>query len=249
MVQPKITACGGTVRRHDRDRFLLSLTAEPPKRSALWALFAFNYEIAKTREVVTEPKLGEIRLQWWREAVEGIYAGKVLEHEVVAALAGAVREHDLPQDMFQALIDARDYDLSGKTPASYAELEMYADRTTTPLNKLALKIAGQKEDDKAVRAVSIGYALTGLLRAAPHHAAQGRRYLPKGEQDAAAVAALAEKYFGSAQPSGPYLKLSAALGRAYLKKMKRLDYDLSDRRLGHPPLPLMMKCWLTGMRK
>ena len=68
-----LSYCGQVVRDQDRDRFLLSLFAPADRREALWALFAFNHEIAKTREVVTEMQLGLIRLQWWREQVTNIF--------------------------------------------------------------------------------------------------------------------------------------------------------------------------------
>ena len=63
------------VRRHDRDRYQTALFAPADRREALFALYAFNYEIARVRETVTQPMLGQIRLQWWREVVEAAYAG------------------------------------------------------------------------------------------------------------------------------------------------------------------------------
>src|SRR3954452_15251843 len=80
-----------SLRRHDRDRFLMTLFAPPERRAALVALYAFNFEIAKTREVVREPLLGQIRLQWWREVIDEIYRGTtVRKHEVVQPLAEAI---------------------------------------------------------------------------------------------------------------------------------------------------------------
>ena len=66
----------GLVRQHDRDRFLTTLFAPDDRREDLLALYAFNHEVAKTREVVSEPTLGRIRLQWWRDNLEAIYAGQ-----------------------------------------------------------------------------------------------------------------------------------------------------------------------------
>jgi 15-cis-phytoene synthase len=60
------------VRRHDPDRFLTSLFAPPEKRDALLTLYAFNHELARAREAVSEPPLALIRLQWWREVVEAV---------------------------------------------------------------------------------------------------------------------------------------------------------------------------------
>ena len=64
------------MRHHDRDRFQTALFAPAERREALFALYAFNYEIARVREAVREPMLGQIRLQWWREAIAAAYAGE-----------------------------------------------------------------------------------------------------------------------------------------------------------------------------
>jgi phytoene synthase len=61
-----LSAVAELVRRHDRDRYMTALFAPAARREALFALYAFNYEIARVREAVTQPTLGQIRLQWWR---------------------------------------------------------------------------------------------------------------------------------------------------------------------------------------
>ncbi len=72
------------VRRHDRDRYQTALFAPSDRREALFALYAFNYEVARVRESVTQPMLGRIRLQWWREVVDAAYAGApARRHEIV----------------------------------------------------------------------------------------------------------------------------------------------------------------------
>src|SRR5476649_2521907 len=94
--RPALSYCAEQVRRYDHDRFLTALFAPADRRDDLLALYAFNLEIAKIRETVTEPMLGRIRLQWWREAIEGFAAGTVRKHAVAEPLAEAVRRRDLP---------------------------------------------------------------------------------------------------------------------------------------------------------
>ena len=94
--QDRLSACGRQVRRYDNDRYLTALFASGDRREALFALAAFNLEIAKIAEVVSEPMLGEMRLQWWREAIDEIAAGHARKHEVVEPLAAATRRFDLP---------------------------------------------------------------------------------------------------------------------------------------------------------
>lgn len=170
------------VRQHDRDRFLTALFAPEARRGDLLALYAFNYEIAKTREVVSEPVLGQIRLQWWRETVESIYAGgPVRPHEAAAPLAEAIRGRGLSRAHVDALIAARDLDLGGEAPESLAALEAYAESSSARLVWLALEVLGERGANAmaAGRAVGIAYALSGLLRALPFHARAKRLYLPR----------------------------------------------------------------------
>jgi len=169
------------VRRHDRDRFLTALFAPAERRDDLLAIYAFNYEVAKTREVVSEAALGRVRLQWWRDSIAGIYAGNAARrHEVVEPLAAAIRAHALPRESFDRLIDARESDLENGPPESLAALERYVDATAGSLVFLALAILGErgKAASAAAHLVGVAYGLAGLLRAIPFHARAKRVYLP-----------------------------------------------------------------------
>ena len=118
-----LSYCGELVRKHDPDRFFMSLMQPADRREALWALYAFNYEIAKTREVVTDTTLGLIRLQWWRDGIAEIYDGKdVRQNEILPTLAQAIKDYDLPQKLFEDLCYAREFDLEGVIPADMAGL-------------------------------------------------------------------------------------------------------------------------------
>jgi NADH dehydrogenase [ubiquinone] 1 alpha subcomplex assembly factor 6 len=184
-------AAARLVRQHDHDRFLTVLFAPKERREDLFALYAFNYEIARVREVVSEHLLGRIRLQWWRESLDAIYAGRALRrHEVVEPLAAAVRGRGLSREHFDRLIDAREQDLADEPPASLAALEAYAEASSSRLLFLALEVLGERGAPAlaAARAIGIAYALSGLLRAIPFHARARRLYLP---QDRAAAAGLA----------------------------------------------------------
>ncbi len=174
-----LSPCAEQVRRHDPDRYLCTLFAPAARREALFALYAFNDEIARTREQVSEPMLGMIRLQWWRDAVAAIYDGKPPKHDVAAALAAAAAAGGLERAEIDRLIDSRERDLDDEPPADLAALEDYADGTSATLARLAVGVlgggAGARE---AARHVGIAWALTGLLRAVPFHASAGRLYLP-----------------------------------------------------------------------
>src|ERR1700726_4811829 len=119
------------VRRHDRDRFQTTLFAPAPQRAALCALYAFNYEIARVREIVTQPMLGQIRLQWWREVLDAAYAGTLIrQHPVAVPLSAVIREFGLSRQPFDRLVDTRERDLDDQPPATLAALEDYAEGTS-----------------------------------------------------------------------------------------------------------------------
>ena len=176
-----LSAAAALVRRHDRDRFQTALFAPAARREALFALYAFNYEIARVRESVSQPILGRIRLEWWRENVAAAFAGgSVRRYEIVAALTAAIRERALTRAHFDRLIDARESDFDEAPPASLAALEDYAEATSARLVMLALEILDVRTRPAAEAAhhVGIAYALAGLLRAMPLRAGAGRPIIP-----------------------------------------------------------------------
>jgi phytoene synthase len=178
MSDPSLAA---ELRRHDRDRYQTALFAPGERRDALFALYAFNYEVARIREYVREPMLGLMRLQWWRDALDEIYAGKQpRRHEVATPLGAAIVEHRLSKAHFTVLLDARTLDMAEAPPESLVALEDYVAATAGTLNLLALEVlgVGDARAAEAARAAGIAYALAGLLTAVPFHAQQRRLYLP-----------------------------------------------------------------------
>ncbi|PWR24840.1 phytoene/squalene synthase family protein [Zavarzinia aquatilis] len=175
-----MTSLAAFVRAHDPDRFLTALFAPPERREALFALYAFNFEVARVREIVSDAMIGQIRLQWWRDALTEIAEGRSPRaHEVVTPLAEAIRTHDLPLATFERLIDARELDLDDQPPPSLASLSTYLDGASGALIELALGVLGTGAAGRqAAHAAGIGYGLTGLLRALPFHAGANRIYLP-----------------------------------------------------------------------
>lgn len=176
-----LSASADQVRRFDYDRFICILFAPPQEREALFALHAFNVEVARIRELVTQPMLGLVRLQWWREALDGIYAGRPPRHQTALALTDAVRRFALSRHHFDHLLDARARDMEEGAPADLTALIDYADGTSATLSRLSLEILaanGDRHAEEAAGNVGVAWALTGLLRAVPFHARGRRVYLP-----------------------------------------------------------------------
>jgi phytoene synthase len=175
---------GDTVRRiardGDPDRCLAVLFAPPDARPDLFALYAFNVELARIAEQVSEPDLGAIRLQWWREAIERAAKGEATGHPVADAVGAMIKDRALPPERIAALIDARGFDVATRIMPDWPALETYLRDTAGALFALAAESLGAREPSLGGAAASAGmaYGLTGLMRALPVHAREGRVYLP-----------------------------------------------------------------------
>jgi 15-cis-phytoene synthase len=168
------------VRNLDHDRYLGALFAPGEARQGLFALYAFNAEIARIRDVVTEPLAGEMRLQWWRDTLAGERA-EGEDHPVAAALIATIKRYNLPIEPFIALIEARSFDLYDDPMPTWRDLEGYCGETSAAIMRLAsLILAGGRDPGSAALSGHAGmaYALTGLLRAFPWHARRQQCFLP-----------------------------------------------------------------------
>lgn len=173
--------CADLVRAQDRDRFLAALFAPEAARRHLFALYAFNVEVARVRDVIREALPGEVRLAWWREVIEGEGRGDVAGHPVAVALLDTMARCDLPGAALVALADARIFDLYDDPMPGLADLEGYAGETASALMRLAaLVLAPRATADTAAAAGhgGVAQALAGLMRSLPLHAARGQCFLP-----------------------------------------------------------------------
>ena len=247
--------CAEQVRKQDHDRFLTVLFAPNALRADLFALYAFNQELAKIRETVSEPMLGEIRLQWWREAIDEIYTAEPRKHEVVEALARTVQRHGLPQETFLEIIDARTRDIYDENPQSLDELKEYLTKTSGNLARLAAQVLGNTDPAVLEKATQSGLAwgLIGIVRAVPYHLSLRKLFLPaelmEGEGLSRDLLAAPEKRGALAQITGAVcveadnllselrkergaipgevhsLFLLNSLSRSYLKSLKKAGYS------------------------
>lgn len=150
-----LSRVGELARQHDPDRFFTTLFAPAAVRPALWALYAFNHELVRARESVREPMMAMIRLQWWREVVEG----QAKRHEVATPLREAIDAGTLRAAELEALIDAREED----APEQDADWPGFVDRTAGALAVAAAHALGT-DTVEAIRAAGIAYGATGIAR-------------------------------------------------------------------------------------
>ncbi|MEQ8389511.1 MAG: phytoene/squalene synthase family protein [Thalassospira sp.] len=178
---PKLSYCADFVRRNDRDRFLCALFAAPEKREHLFTLYAFNQEVSKTREMVSDVMLGHIRLQWWRDTLTELAEGTVRKHEVVEPMANLLQTGLLSVSDLEAVVAAREFDLEDRQPANQQELDQYIDQTSGQLSVFAARLLGATGEDAehAARLAGYAYGLVGIMRAMVFHGRGKRLYLPK----------------------------------------------------------------------
>jgi phytoene synthase len=177
VMQDAFSYCAELVHNSDRDRFIATLFAPVQRRAGLHALYAFNLEVARVRDIAREAMPGEIRLQWWREVLQRQREGEASASPTAVALLSTIEAYRLPVNALLTLIEARRFDLYSEPMVTIAQLEDYAIKTSSALFEMAAQILGA-DAAAAARPAGIAYALTGLLLALPKHAARRQLYLP-----------------------------------------------------------------------
>ncbi|RAZ89316.1 phytoene/squalene synthase family protein [Mesorhizobium hawassense] len=239
------------VRAANHDRYLSALYAPADKRDALFALYAFNAEIAGVRDRIHEPLPGEVRLQWWRDIIAADGDAET-GHPTADALRATISANGLPKAAFEYMLEARIFDLYDDPMPSRTDLEGYCGETAAALIQLAAMVidpaAAPGFAELAGRA-GCAQAITGLLLLLPLHRRRGQCFVPadilaaagttpeefvKGESGAAAeravaaMIALAREHLNAFEKGAPALPvtlrpafLPLALTRAYLDKMEK----------------------------
>jgi NADH dehydrogenase [ubiquinone] 1 alpha subcomplex assembly factor 6 len=158
-----LSDCAAAVREHDPDRYLATLFAPSEARQALFALYAFDHQIARVRHLVREPMAGLVRFQWWRDALEGIAAGRPLAHPVIAALHADWATFAPLRPRLERAIDAREVEFRADPPADMAELEERLEGSHGEITLAAVALLGADTKPVCAAARHLGRAL-GLVR-------------------------------------------------------------------------------------
>lgn len=217
------------VRAADRDRYLSVLYAPEERRPALFALYAFNAEIAGIRDRIREALPGEVRLQWWRDVISAGTMHAAAGHPTAEALIAAIVEHHLPQDAFLNYLDTRIFDLYDDPMPSRNDLEGYCGETAGALIQLASLIlepeAAPECADLAGHA-GCAQAMTGLLRLLPLHRARGQCFVPNDML--AAAGSSPEEYLkgGEGLGAGQVVDAMIALAGDHLAAFRRSGAEL-----------------------
>jgi phytoene synthase len=253
-----------TLRDTDRDRYLACLLSPFDKRGALAALYAYNAELARVRDLVHEPLPGEVRLQYWRDLIAGHPHGSTEANPIAAALLKAVEEYRLPRQSLSDMSEARIFDLYDDPMETRVSLEGYAGETASALIQLASLVLSPYDAPGSAEAAGhagVAQAIAGLLMLMPLHRRRGQVYLPleilnatgldrdgflSGKDDARisaaidAFAGLGREHLGKARAAGGIAPtvfpafLPVALAEPVLKRAQKLGARVFDEPIQEP---------------
>ena len=212
--------CLSMLREGDRDRYLCALLMPHRHRGPVAALFAFNMEIARIRDAVSEPMVGEVRLQWWKDLIEGQAHGDPGGHPVASALLRAIDDHALPRQTLTNMIEARRFDLYDDPMPDRNTYEGYAGETASALIQLSVQILCSAESRTSAQAAGhagVAQLTAGLLLLLPRHCARGQLYIPAEILQAAGVDRDAFLTGEDATGTEHALLAFVALGREHLR--------------------------------
>ena len=173
--------CAELVRTHDFARYASTLFVPPGQRRALLALYAFNVEISRVREQVSQPLPGEMRLQWWNDMLAGTGHGGIEGNPVAAELQLVIQSWHLPVERLSRLIDEHQFDLYNDPMPTMAALESYLNDTASALFSLGAGIAGDQSDqiEHLARHAGLAQGIAQVMAALPRDASRRQLFVPQ----------------------------------------------------------------------
>ncbi|MCP3444468.1 phytoene/squalene synthase family protein [Bradyrhizobium sp. CCGUVB14] len=176
-----VTFCADLVRSHDFPRYAATLFAPAAERRALLALYAFNVEIVRVRDQVSQPLPGEIRFQWWTDLFSGLVHGSAEGNPVAAELLRAIRDFDLPVEPLSLLVDEHQFDLYNDPMPTMTALEGYLAATSSALFALAARIMGEASDvsEHLARHAGLAQGIVHVIANLPRDSAHRQLFLPQ----------------------------------------------------------------------
>ncbi len=175
------TFCADLVRSHDFVRYASTLFVPAPQRRALLAVYAFNVEVSRVHEQVSQPLPGEMRLKWWTDMLAGVGHGGVEGNPVAAELLLAIQTWRLPVERLSRLIEEHQFDLYNDPMPTMAALEGYLNDTSSALFSMAAQIAGQssEEIEHLARHAGLAQGLAQVMASLPLDASRRQLFVPQ----------------------------------------------------------------------
>jgi phytoene synthase len=232
------------VRAASPDRYVSALYAPAQQRRNLFALYAFDAEIARIRDRVSEPLPGEIRMQWWRDIVNGERTAEASGHPVASSLCAAISECDLPRQAFDNLISARIFDLYDDPMPSRNDLEGYCGETVSAVFQLAALILHPVPSNDLAECAGhggIAYGVAAIVESIPRHRARRQCYVPGDILEAAGTDCTAFLHGDDADAGRRAATMMVALASDHLK-----HFEASAGKLPREQIPAFLP--LAAMR-
>ncbi|MCZ2328581.1 phytoene/squalene synthase family protein [Bartonella sp. F02] len=176
-----LSHCLEVLRAADRDRYISVLFAPQKKREALAALYAFNVEISRIRESVSDPFIGEMRLRWWYDSIANNEIQQNANNPIMNQLLTTITLYNLPRKVFLHYCDARIFDLYSDSMATIHDLESYYNKTASAILHLSCQILDSdisQNFSDVCKHGGIAQALSGLLRLLPLMQSRYQSYFP-----------------------------------------------------------------------
>ncbi|MHB0767960.1 phytoene/squalene synthase family protein [Bradyrhizobium sp. 5.13L] len=180
-ISDSVAFCADLVRSHDFPRYAATLFVPDNERRALLALYAFNVEIVRIRDQVSQPLPGEIRLQWWTDMLSGHVHGSAEGNPVAAELLRAIRDFNLPVEPLSLLADEHQFDLYNDPMPTMAALEGYLAATSSALFELAAQVLGPPSEAVVhlARHAGLAQGIVQVIANLPRDAAHRQLFLPQ----------------------------------------------------------------------
>jgi phytoene/squalene synthetase len=240
-----LNACAALVKKGDPDRFRTVMAAPVATRAKLFPIYAFNVEVVRAPWVTAEPMIAEMRLQWWRDALEEIATEvPVRRHEVVTSLGDVMSPSTAA--MLDELVSVRRWDIYKDAFEDEAHFARYIDQTAGHLMVTAARSLGAADED-VVRDAAYGAGIAAWLRAVP--ALEDAKRIPLLDGRAEAVQQLATGALERLQKARASRHLISKDARpalwpvvgadAALKQAIRDPMAVAEARLDNRPKPLI----------
>ena len=250
--RPKIALayCLEQVRKFDHDRYLCTLFAPAWSRPALWALYAFNLELARIPEMVTQPTLGQLRLNWWHEELEGLLKGEIAGHMVIEALGRTWPDFTTTQKDFMTLIEGRMCDLLDRPPETLEELECYLEATSATLMRLSLYALNINDARTKVagRELGLAWGFMGLIRSLPIGSMSRRPCFPSTILSRLGCSPT-EKFLVPSPLLNEAVKTLADEAELHLRKARTLVPDAAKAACGVLSLGALLRLYLDRLAR
>ncbi len=219
--QTIVEECMALVRQRSIDRYLATLFLPTDNRAPVFILYAFDAEIAHMRNLINEPMMAEIRLQWWCDVIDGKRAGEAQNHPLAAQLLKVIENYQLHKPLITAYLDARTFDFYHDPMSDVGSLEKYVGNTRTAMLRLAATIANNGvEPDVKTDIGTTGFAmfLVELLISLPLHRSRGQCFIPEEILTENGVSMYAYLQGEQNQSTGKLVNALTELASQYLQK-------------------------------